>query len=223
MKTLQFYRIIRVLFLVCACFIGEINHTLADQTEVWGMETNGISAGIRDMSFGGAQEVWVTLKLFTGNSVNPLDLQFTNVSKSPFWWRFKYFKATNSFCGPIELQDATGHEVPLLKPEIDDLEAYPTSYSLKAANYILTSKYHGFYSGPPLPTYLRLPSNTLCSFYLKDYFKLEKPGKYKLTVWPKIYKRVSPTNNICQRIDIPPVTVTINWQGKASDNAPKKP
>ncbi len=44
---------------------------------------------------------------------------------------FDYFVPANAFCGPIELQDATGRILTLLKPEVDASTAYPASYSLK--------------------------------------------------------------------------------------------
>jgi len=42
-----------------------------------------------------------------------------------------------------------------------------------------------------------------------NFFKLKVGEEYKLTIWPKIYKRSETNNDIFKRIDIPPVTIPI--------------
>jgi len=61
----------------------------------------------------------------------------------------------------------------------------------------------------PIPLMTCLPQ--LSRFHLEDYFDIKKPGDYHLTVWPKIYKRAGPTNDLCERIDLPPVTAAVKW------------
>ena len=121
--------------------------------------------------------------------------------------------ATNSFCGPVELRDAKGRSLPLLKPEVSQPDAYPARYSLsdEDANFIHR---HGAYLGPgifPEPVLAVHSSSDLAKFNLEEYFDLKEPGEYLLTVWPKIYKRAAKGADVCERIDLPPVTVTIKW------------
>lgn len=174
--------------------------------ETPGSETNSITADIHITPFNGVHEVWIALNL------SRTDIEFTNLSRWGYWGPYRYFEATNSFVGPIELRDRAGRKVPSTHPAINSATAYPKSYSLHEANHSLMSRY-GFYSGPSLPMSYRTASPF--HFTLEHYFALKKPGEYKLTVWPKIYKRISPTNDICQRIDLPPVSISIQWEDKS--------
>ena len=124
----------------------------------------------------------------------------------------QYYRATNSFCGPIALRDPSGRQVPLLHPALSSLNAYPPTYSLRLAQADLMGRYL-FYSGPPMPTPLMTQLPQLARFHLEDHFPVKEPGDYQLTVWPKIYKRISTTNDLCERIDVPPVSVVVSWQG----------
>ena len=174
---------------------------------VQAINTNVTRASIDIASFHGKQLISVSL------NIGPFNPQYKN--KRFIYYIATNFKMTNSFCGPIELKDAEGHNVPLLRPEINSLEAYPASTRVSEMGAFL----HGnggdvIYSGPPLPIAIRWSPFPLCDFYLTDYFKVEKPGDYKLTVWPKIYQRIAPTNDICCRIDLSPITTTITWNGK---------
>ena len=125
-----------------------------------------------------------------------------------------YFLATNSFCGFIELRDQSGDKITLLKPEMNLPESYPNSYNLKIANRLLMEKTS--YIGADKPGCLSGTDPEQCRFHLKDYFKIEKPGDYQLTVWPKIYKRSETNRDLCDRIDLPPVTIPIKWTDDAS-------
>jgi hypothetical protein len=125
-----------------------------------------------------------------------------------------YFEPTNSFCGPIELVSATGQKVTLVKLEVSSLEAYPASYSLNVERSRHLPNEPTVSLRPlvfPLP--LTAPTSKTAEFRLEDYFAIKEPGNYQLTVWPKIYKRASTNDDICERIDLPPVTVTIKWDG----------
>jgi hypothetical protein len=50
---------------------------------------------------------------------------------------------------------------------------------------------------------------------LTNYFNIKKSGEYELTIWPKIYKRSAKDRDLCERIDVPPVTIPIKWDGKS--------
>lgn len=123
----------------------------------------------------------------------------------------KYFVATNSFCGFVELRNESEDVITLLKPEMNLQESYPDSYNLKISNRILMEKIS--YMGADKPGCLSGTDPEQCRFHLKDYFKIEKPGDYQLTVWPKIYKRSETNSDLCERIDLPPVTIPIKWAG----------
>lgn len=124
----------------------------------------------------------------------------------------KYFRATNSFCGYIELRNAAGHKIQSLKPEVNSEKAYPDSFNIKLASHLLASKVG---KGPPLP-YVISGSDAEISFNLNDYYKIETGEKYQLTVWPKIYKRSTTNDDFCERIDLPPVIIPINRDGDLS-------
>lgn len=201
-----------VLFCILGGFVVAQTNNAQSHVGVHGAEINGISARLRGGSLNDESLVSVDI------TIPSADVEIASGWKRAAWGgRFKYFEATNyktsnSFWGPIELQDAAGQRVPLREPKINSEDAYPATNSVMTAHQILITQYgDGPYNGlPPLPTPLS-GNGTTIPFHLKDYFKLEKSGEYKLTVWPKIYKRISPTNDICQRIDLPPATMLIQW------------
>ena len=122
--------------------------------------------------------------------------------------------ATNDFCGPLELLDGDGHKVPLLKPGVNSLGAYPSSFKLLEMREILMSRHQrGRYDGPLLPWPCVSANTQFKMFHIAEYFKLSKLGEYKLTVWPKIYKLTSTNDDLCERIDVPSVIIPIEWSG----------
>ena len=146
---------------------------------------------------------------FTNPAVRLYPYVITNAdgtlsSKSPAR-TWKYFEATNSFCGLVELRNSDGDVVSLLKPEVNNTAAYPDTYNLKAALHYVTSL-----SGSPVPHPL-IGSNPGFVFYLKDYFKLKVGEDYQLKVWPIIYKRSETNSDLCERIDLAPVIIPIKW------------
>jgi len=126
-----------------------------------------------------------------------------------------YFEATNSFCGPIELKDANGQTIPLIKSAVSLPEAYPETYSLSAEWKRHFSNYRPIVSLRPMifPPPLVGNVSELAKFQLQDYFQITKSGQYELTVRPKIYKQSSTNYDVCQRIDIPPVAAPVEWIG----------
>jgi hypothetical protein len=118
------------------------------------------------------------------------------------------FRATNLFCGPIELSDTAGRRVPLAKPEVNCPRAYPATLSIDAVRFDAPRLHLGS------PAVLCLGrDNQLASFDLRDYFKTIEPGEYRLTIRPIMYKRVSEGADLCQRIDFPPVTTVLKLAG----------
>lgn len=119
----------------------------------------------------------------------------------------RYFLATNSFCGFIELRDEKGKKVPLLKPGVNSQDSYPPSYSLTTAQRLLARNVG---LGASLPAALS-GNDAEFGFPLTKYFRLDEPGKYQLTIWPKIYKRSDADRDLVKRIDLSPVTIPIKW------------
>lgn len=133
---------------------------------------------------------------------------------------------------PSSFADYRGQEFPLF-PDVSSLTAYPLTYSLKREHGLYFSRFKNGYSGPgifPMPLFFAGPRTELVRFglsgkettrqlptlyqrrfELEDYFDKKRPGEYTLTVWPKIYKRLTTNSDLCTRIDIPPVTVRFKW------------
>ena len=202
-----------VIVLFAACFLA-ICSAQANQTN---SSSDGISVLVRvGQEIPEQPQSFVVTIHFTPPNTNntfspfPKAVKFVKVVGVDTSEYSRYFMATNSFCGPVELRDASGNKIPLLHPEVNSPEAYPDSYNLRSMSYTLMGKY-GRWSGPPLPLVIWGVSPEL-RFPLQDYFNIKNPGEYQLTVWPKIYKRISPTNDLCQRIDIPSATVTVTLE-----------
>ena len=130
------------------------------------------------------------------------------------------------------LTNFRGRELPLT-PEVASTNAYPFSYNIKTERGRHFRQF-GAYSGPgifpaalffpsprselvrfiirnPYAPQAPLPVPTLHNrdFQLEDYFNIAVPDEYTLTVWPKIYIKVSATNDLCERLDLPPVSVKL--------------
>jgi hypothetical protein len=141
----------------------------------------------------------------------------TNVDASVFQRgpgpRAIFFRSTNSFPGYVSLRDMAGNEIPLLKPQVNATNAYPATYDLREVSRLLMNLIG---TGPPLP-YVIGGGTADLSFLLTDYFRPEKLGKYELTVWPMIYKRTNADSFVCHRIDLPAVTVSIDYTNISSN------
>jgi hypothetical protein len=125
------------------------------------------------------------------------------------WW---YFKATNGFCGPIEMRDSTGQKVKLLRPEVSSNEAYPSSYKLDGSQQRYMKQYRVSYSRPGAAYPDPWEQPELARFRLFDYFEITNSGEYQLTVWPKVYVKTSTNTFDCKLIDVPPVTATFTFR-----------
>jgi len=129
-----------------------------------------------------------------------------------------YYSGTNEFCGPMELRNATGQEVTPLKPAVCLLETYPASFSLNKAKWAYLGKFRGgiINGAQAYPPGIVMERTELASFKPADYFEIKQPGEYHLTVWPKIYKKSSTNTDLCERFDLPPMTISFQWPGETS-------
>jgi hypothetical protein len=161
-----------------------------------------------------------TIAIFVRRQGESLPVIFTNlpsgVPESIIYWG-----ANNSFCGPIELKDETGQKIPLLKPSVSLPESYPAGFYLSPLFHDWFNKDMTQASTYVLPMPGEKPPGFLCDskrryqlalFSLGDYFKIKKSGEYKLTVWPKIYKRSATNTDFFERIDVSPVTAPIKYK-----------
>jgi len=121
---------------------------------------------------------------------------------------WKYFMATNSFCGLIELRDADGKKLHLLKPEVNLQKSYPISYNLRLMHQILDNGFSTDGSSLPRPL---VGADVQLGFNLKDYFEIKNPGEYQMKVFPIIYKRSATNDDLCERVDLPPLAIPIKW------------
>jgi hypothetical protein len=98
----------------------------------------------------------------------------------------------------------------MLRPEVSSARAFPDFYSINAVMASIEAR-----TGNELPIAAPiLPDNKLGSFRLREHFDLKKPGRYQLTVWPKLYRRTEVGGDIVWRVDLPPVTAVFDWGGK---------
>ena len=119
----------------------------------------------------------------------------------------------------MELRDAAGQKVKLLKPELELAGTYPDFLDwgvLRMRISGLNSNLEQIHAGQ-WQEFNRHGDIQLAEgrpLALKDVFAVKEPGTYQLTLWPKIYKRSEkPDDNrdIFQRIDLPAVAMTIKW------------
>lgn len=134
----------------------------------------------------------------------PKDQSVQSLSRRILKDKFLFYAPTNYFCGPMELRDAAGNTIRPVKPAVITTEAYPLSFSLKQ---VRNSNSH---SNGIFPDPLRSTRRSLAQFGLLDNFDIKKSGVYTLKVWPKIYKRLTDRDDLCERVDVPPITVTID-------------
>lgn len=181
----------------------------------WGLPTNGICGEAEVLWDNGGDEspviavsvVNTNINGFLGEPTPKNSHEIAPILQKMFSGTMLFFAPTNQFCGPVELENTNGMKIPPLKPQISSRNSYPAFFSLSA---VTKSKHNPLNFFPrPLGSW----RDSLARFPLDDYFDIKKPGTYQLTVWPKIYKRASTNDDICHRIDLPPVSVTIKWNG----------
>jgi|GEM_PF-7079123 len=191
-------RNLRLLRLICCFFAVSV---YADTNSLNEVTTNGIyaSADISEHYPGAPHYVTITMR-FTSPNTNVQVFRFGKEGE-----RGLFFRPTNSVCGPMKLEGPEGQEIALLNPSINDVASYPLSYNLRQVRAALEPMVG---KGPPLP-YVISGDVARFSFSLANFFPLKAPGQYQFTIWPKIYKRTTPDSEICNRIDLPPVTLKI--------------
>jgi hypothetical protein len=120
-----------------------------------------------------------------------------------------YYAPTNPSPPIVQIRDAAGREL-VLRSSAPVLSNYPNSFSLSYA------KSHKPDPRTLFPVPLTHSAGCLAWFGVGDVCDIPKPGEYTLTAWAKIYKRASDNDDLCRRIDLPPVEVTIKWAGSNS-------
>jgi hypothetical protein len=198
-------------------FPGEPSHAPLSSAvlTVFGGATNGIAGGIAVLPWdSGMKAETVCILLTNGNpgETFPREGSGTNFLLSTYKKQaeWPYYLATNSFPGPMELRDSQGRLVEMIKPELCRPEAYPAQYSWSTEHSNMARG--GAYIGSGIFPEIVFGYSSFSEverFDLANYFKISEPGEYKFTLWPKIYKRIAKTNDLCLRIDVPPVTATI--------------
>jgi hypothetical protein len=195
---------------------------LARKTAVewtWGAATNGVVGGIhvgREL-----HQHQLEIRIFaheefhvSADSLPPTFYSEPNTNAISQDWFFKipygtnqagcYFKATNYFCGPVALRNSDGVVVSSLNRNLTSIASYPKSFRHRELGVL--DAFHGKMAWPLVG---RLPE--LAKFKLDEIFEMKKPGDYVLTVWPKIYRQLKNDDDLCERIDLPPISVKINW------------
>lgn len=187
----------------------------------WGMFTNGIcaEAGVSWWDRPHDRPPLIQVRVvntnvngFYGGAVRE-DIDDARVFLAKFFSdAYLFFQPTNLFCGVIELQDAHGRKLPALRPDLNSPGSYPDSFSY--AEIRTNNPYAPMHFPVPLQSWW----DQLARFEIRDHFVVPDPGAYKLTVWAKIYQRATTNDNVCHRLDLPPVSVMVRW-GKAEPNA----
>ena len=201
-----------------------VAHPLLDSPGqwIWGAPTNGIVAGLcieRTPPMADRIRVRVYLREAFGENETPPHLYSepagANSGPTAYFGAMKpnaeqpgqfgeYFEPTNGFCGSIELRSSAGTEIPLRNPTAFSNQVYSTSFRLGQLGY--ESPFNVKLAKPLL---WRLP--LLGTYDLQNLFDLKEPGEYRLTILPKVYKRVKEDDDLCKRIDLPPLTVTVRF------------
>lgn len=176
---------------------------------VWGSETNGVRAGIYVEPH---PPFRVAVYIRTCAATNLASSAGHTSREISTWISGLYFRPTNSICALIKLSDTLGRSLPAATLRPGSIEPFADSFSLKCARYHFQAQF-GVYSGPSLPPRsLGIGDAILGTIGLTNYFQVESPGQYVLTVKPKIYKRVFQDSDLVQRIDVPAVTVRFKWE-----------
>jgi hypothetical protein len=196
---------------------GEPYHVYTDKQrfgeEVWTLSTNGYASGIRLDSFGKNR---FDFEVFVRRD-NVFSWVKTNILEGPM-----YLGAPNNFCGPIELRYWSTNIVPLLKPEVNSSNSYPQTESWM---WLRDRGGSSMGSGPIPGSFglfgdkTREATARLGYFELNKYFQLTNSGDYQFTVWPKMYLRSATNTDLYERIDLPPVTVTIRSDGEPRETS----
>ena len=114
--------------------------------------------------------------------------------------------------GPMELRDGTGHVVLGLGQNPASAGSFPATLRLIAI-LAQQTKEEGHWK-LKMPVSLVDSTNALPLLGLQDLFPVQKPGKYELTIFPKIYKKSETDGDLLKRIDLMPVTVDFTYEAR---------
>jgi hypothetical protein len=186
---------------------------------IWGSSTNGIVGGVF-LSYQPQKhktEYWVYVhEDFRSSPVAPpptFHFEPNTNSLSQSWFLKeagdtnsvgRYLKAPNAFCGPVELRDMNGVSMSPRNPILVSSNSYPRSFRQSELG-----QRDPFHANIAAPLGGRLPQ--LAAFKIEDLFEIKKAGDYLLTVWPKIYRQVKNDDDLCERIDLVPISLKIHF------------
>jgi hypothetical protein len=153
----------------------------------------------------------------------------TNIKISMNWAerlykRWPYCLPTNSLCGPMVLRDGSNKLVAMLRPEINLPTTYPERFSLAEMTRILAptrAPVNGHDS--PIRAFGMPFAEDENDFFGMVYnlnliFDVKTNGSYELTIWPKIYRGCSTNLDLYERIDMPEIKMSINWDTNWSNS-----
>lgn len=177
---------------------------------MWGPESNGCSAGISVTWKGDHFEVLYLVRRPANAEEFRVQRTVNEALMGPH-----FLLPTNGCIGPVELEGPNGRRVQPNNPALMNSNDYPTTLSWNTLvqgslnhNIRVPGQRGSLFGAGDLK-----PEEEIALFDLAKYFTLDNPGDYKLTLWPKLYKKVQRDKDLFQRIDIPPVTFNFHWDG----------
>jgi hypothetical protein len=192
----------------------------------WGAETNTLRGGLSVLQSRTQTDVEVCVKKST-NSVGPA-ATLTNTAPrnwrqevgavsagQNYWETMEFVSATNSFCGPVELLDEAGSRVVPADQGLMSLTAYPSSfqYSDVARNEFKKPTISHIMPARRIDLKADVPTS-LVTFNITEMFHIKKSGRYRLTVYPIIYKRSGKNTDVYERVDLPPITTSVELKSE---------
>lgn len=176
---------------------------------MWGPESNGCSAGISVTWKGDHFGVLYLVRRPANAEEFRVQRTINEALMGPH-----FLLPTNGCIGLMELHGSNGQRVEPKNPTLMNSNNYPTNLNWNT----LVEQSRNNIRVPGQRAYLfgagdLMPEQEIAMFDLAKYFTLEKPGDYKLTLWPKLYKKVQRDKDLFQLIDIPPVSFNFHWDG----------
>jgi hypothetical protein len=211
-----------LLFILASVIFSPYRSGARDKFLVANPPPNGIYASGRDWgrwdgpSFGHYCEITIHIdppNLNPAWGLFPKEIPLTNGMLKTFMpsESWVYFWPTTSYVGMMSLSDEKGRHLTLLDPLINFPETYPESIKLPWAGKHSNGREYDW-NGTVHPSPL-IGTNATFLLNLTSYFHITRPGEYRLTVWPKIYRRMSTNDVECFRMDLAPVTIPFKWNG----------
>lgn len=123
-----------------------------------------------------------------------------------------YFEALNGCFGTFEMWNNKGQPVQKILPQNAQATNFPSLFRFSTVFESEFAPKPGISGGPPWPTPLLMTGRSqLANFDLDAWFALTNSGEYRLKVSPIIYRRSAQDLDLCERVDLPPVTIDIVW------------